>query len=178
MSDLAQHYADTPGAEPLLGINRSKHVPYSCELKITPIHGKRQEVAHDLEKLSNLAEAALVDVSCLATDGISFDFTRPVAYTPQFANKSARLTFHGHLCRLDDPDTFVKAPVGERIVINTGEFKTGQDASRQNNRIPDAQLNSLVSDFKAIIESATGLTVQRLEVARVIYGRGGFHFPA
>jgi hypothetical protein len=167
-----------PGAPPHL-ITKYAHVPFTCFLRITPLRpAKREETIREVEKNIAFVESVL-DNLCGAGSGsdgtLSFDYTKPVAYTPQFGDKTARLSFNGHICRRD---AFAKTPVGERIVVNAGQFWVGPGASNASNRQPDVQLDSVVADFKAIIEAATGLVVIRLEVARYIYGAGGTTFPS
>lgn len=170
--------SDTPGAPAIYGTNRKKHVPYSCWLRVEPLPGKRFERIRDIEKQANNVETALAGIECEAgTEDLPFDFTKPVAFTRQFGNKPARLSFEGHLCVLIAPNTIPKAIIGESTVVNAGEFKTGYGAAHRADRFPDPELDDLVKDFKDLIETTTGLTVIRLEVARVIYGLGGFHFP-
>lgn len=177
MSELALNYADTPGAQPLLGAAREKHISYSAHLRVTPIRGKRFEVIRNLEQIANDVQLDLSNIDC-GTIGFSFDFTEPVAFTHQFANKPARINFYGHICKLVGPDeTFTKTPVGTRTIVHSGQFKTGPGASTRPRRQPNTQLDTLVAEFKDTIEAATALTMFRLELARVIYGDGGFHFP-
>lgn len=164
--------SDYPGAHTLTGSNRYFHVPFSCFLRIVPIRGKRFETVHDEEKAADWAEQQL-EAIC-SSEGLVFDFTKPVAFTPQFGDKTARLSFHGHACR---KTSFTKTPIGERRVINTGEYKTGPGAANASNRIPDPELDTLCKELKAQIETATGYEVIRLELARFIYGVGGEHFP-
>lgn len=161
----------------LLSLSANKHVPYSCWLRVDPIPGKRFERIRDLEYVANSVESILDAIVCEAgTEDLSFDVTKPIAFTRQFGNKPARLSFSGHLCALIPPDIFTKLPVGEQTVVNAGEIKTGPSINRSG-RTTTSQLNTLVLNFKNLIETNTNLTVIRLEVARVIYGLGGFHFP-
>lgn len=169
--------ADTTNiAQAILGTNKDKHIPFSAYLRIISIRGKRFEIIRDIETIANQVEL-LLDGICGSSDGVSFDYTKPVAFTPQFGNKQARLSFHGHICKITNPDTFIKTPVGTRTIVNCGEFKTGASSANGSNRQPDPQLDLLASDFKILIEATTGLTMFKLDIARVIYGLGGFHFP-
>lgn len=166
--------ADTPGAPAILGTNREKHVPYTVYLEVDVLKGKRFERIRDLEKQANEVEDSLETIECDGTAGVSFDFTKPVALTRQYGDIPPRLSFHGHICYRS---SFTKTPVGERTVISAGEFKTGPGASNRSNRTPDPELDQVASEFKNLIETATGYAMQRLELARFIYGRGGVHFP-
>jgi hypothetical protein len=166
--------ADTPGAPAVLGTNREKHVPYTVYLNVNVQKGKRFERIRDLKRKANEIEDDLETIECDGTTNISFDFTKPVAFTRQYGDIPPRFSFHGHICHRS---SFVKAPVGERVVINSGEYKTGPGASNRSNRVPDTELDQIASAFKDLIETTTGCTMQRLELARYIYGRGGVHFP-
>ena len=169
--------ADTTNVfQAVLGTSKDKHVPFSAYLRVVPIRGKRFEIIRDMETIANQVEM-LLDGICGSSEGVSFDYTKPVAFTPQFGNKQARLSFHGHICKIANPSTFTKTPVGLRTVISGGEYKIGASASNASNRQPDPQLDQLASDFKALIEATTGLTMFKLDIANVIYGLGGFHFP-
>jgi hypothetical protein len=170
--------SDIPGVSPPAATASKKHVAFTCFLRVEPLPGKRWERIRDIEQMANDTEALLETIACDdGSYGLSFDFTKPVAFTRQFGNKQARLSFHGHYCALLPPETFTKTPVGERTVVNAGEFKTGPGASRRPTRETDPSMDTLVKELKDLIESTTGLTVTRLEFARVIYGAGGFHFP-
>ena len=83
-------------------------------------------------------------------------------------------------------EDFIKQPVGTRLVINSGEFKTGPSSHNAVTRVPSTILNDSASEIKELLESISGVEVMRLEVAGVIYGKdsrssssrgAGFHFP-
>ena len=164
--------SDAPESPVFPGI--LKHVPFSCFLSASVFPGKRFARVRDFEEQVSDIESSLEILCDSASEEISFDFTKPVAYTRQFGDTPPRFSFSGHICSRTD---FPKIPHGERTVISAGEFKTGPAASDSPSRVPPAALNTIVSDFKSLIEVTTGLLVVRLEVARVIYGQGGFHFP-
>jgi hypothetical protein len=162
-------FSEAPGKA--FHIPFTRYVPFTAFLKSTPIRGKRFETYRDLEKEANAIEDALA--AMCGTSDIT-DIAQPIKFTPQFGNKSARFTIHGHAC---GRNTFTKAPVGERRVINAGEYKTGIGAANNSNRIPDPELDTLVSSLKSTIETATGHSITRIELADFIYGEGGVHFP-
>ena len=151
---------------------REKHVPFSCFLEASVFPGKRFARVRDFEEQHADLETVLESV-CSSSDDPVFDFTKPVAYTRQFGDKPPRFSFHGHLCVRTD---FPKLPHGERQVISAGVILTGPSTNRAT-LTPPAELDTIVKDFRALLEAATGLPVIRLEVARVIYGQGGFHLP-
>jgi hypothetical protein len=166
--------SDAPGTIPR-GASRDVYVPFSCYLRIVPIRGKRFETVFDAQKMAATVEHNL-DVLCAhsGSEDLVFDYTKPIAYTPQFGDKTAQLSFHGNCCRRD---SFTKLPVGERLVINDGQFKTGAGASNASNRIPNPELDVLASDFIALVQQITGLEVIKLDLNGYIYGAGGTHIP-
>jgi len=154
--------------------NKWKYVPFTCFLRITPPGTKHFEIVRAAEKQAAIVQAQLEDF-CGASDENVFDFTRPVAYTPQFGQKTARLSFSGNLCRRL---TFTKTPVGQRYVDMDDGVVYGPGAANAANSIPDTELDDIVRDFKLQVESLTNLQVIRIVAAGFIYGQGGVHFPA
>ena len=110
---MISHRSSThPGNRPYVQ-NRHKHVPFTAFLKITPTRGKRFETINDAEKMANAVENEL-ETFCNSSQGdLPFAYGIPVGVTPQFGNKTARITVNGFACRRDD---FTKEPVGERSV--------------------------------------------------------------
>jgi hypothetical protein len=165
--------SDTPGVTQ--AYRQYVYVPFSVQLRVDPIRGKRFEIIRDLEIQANLLETLLESICNSTTDGeIDFDYTKPIAFTPQYGNKPARFSFHGHLCRRN---SFPKDHLGSRTIISDSQYKTGDWAANQSNKTPDNELNNITHDFKTLIESTTSLTVIKLEIAGLIYGNGGIHFP-
>jgi hypothetical protein len=166
--------SDSPLQRSLYGANESKFIPFTAFVKINPISGKRFETWRDMERIQDEVETLIETICDNSTgDTNTFDFAKPIAFTPAFGNKPARLTIHGNACvRTTAP----KEPVGERYVDNNGSW-LGPAASNNSNREPDAELDSIVTSLKNSIETNTGLTIYRMEVANFIYGVGGVHFP-
>jgi len=164
-----QRLSEAPGSPPHTSLDR--FVPYSAQLRARPIRGRRFETIRDLEKEADRISSAL---QSLCGTGVDFDVTDPVAYTRQFGNKGARFSFHGNACV---QMSFTGSPVGTRTVVNAGEFKTGVGAANASNTVLDPELDTLVKSMKDDIETATGVTVDRIQLANVIYGRNGYHFP-
>jgi hypothetical protein len=134
--------------------------------------GKRFEMIRDLEKQANFVEDDL-DLLNSETAGISFDFAKPVKFTFQFANKTARLTIHGNVTGLTRLD---KVPLEEVLVINSGEFKRGTGSATAPRREPTAELDTAVFELKTLLETIVE-EVSRIDIAGFIYGEGGSHFP-
>lgn len=167
---MATRLSDTPMAENL-NLRSGVLVPFTAYLKADPAAGKERLVAYrDMQKMSAWIEDIL---STPCTDGVEMDFAKPVAFTPQFGQKTARFTVHGHAC---NRDTFAKQPI-ESVNVDHNEILTGYDASNKWNGIPKAALDSVCTEIKNRIESLTNLTVYRLDVAGFIYGEKGVHFP-
>lgn len=152
--------------------NKWKYVPFTCFLRITPSGTKHSEIVRAAEKQAAAVQSQL---ESFCGDGNVFDFTKPIAYTPQFGQKTARLSFSGNLCRRL---TFTKTPVGQRYVDTDAGIVYGPGAANAANSIPDPELDEIVKDFKAQVELLTGLAVIRVVAAGFIYGQGGVHFPA
>ena len=148
---------------------RYKHVPFTAFMKVVPIRGKRFETIRDLEIQGNLIEGIL-DNLCDGTGEIVFDYTKPVAFTPQYGDKPARFSFNGHICRRE---TFEKLFLGQ---ATTDTNQTGF-AYNNSNYNTTATFNTIVYNFKNLLESNVGLDLIRLEVAGYIFGQGGAHFP-
>lgn len=159
--------------------NTAVFVPFTAFLRIEPIQGKRSEVVRDMQKKAAYVENALEDLCQGAGTGTDaeeteFDFAKPVAYTPAFGDKPARLTIHGHACRRT---SFTKTPVGNIEYDNDGVEVTGVAAGNPSNRTPSTDLKNLCRALKAALESASGFTCYRLELAGYIFGLTGTHFP-
>lgn len=166
---MSTRLSEAPGNPPQPWLGR--HIPFTAYIRVIPIKGKRFETYRDLEKESDRVLDALQNIC--SSDDLVVDIANPVAFTPKFGDKHARLTITGHACFRD---TFAKEPVGEHLVINCGEYKSGTGASNNANRVPDSEVDALANELKLQIESATVTEVTRIEVARVIYGEGGLHF--
>ena len=150
-----------------------KHVPFTAFLRIVPIRGKRFETVRDMEKLALTVEGQIENI-CASTELIAFDYAKPIAFTPQFGDKTARLTIHGHACIRA---TFTPTPVGLQTVDNSDGILTGYGSGNASNRIPDTDVMFIATELKNAFEAATSLPVYRLEVAGFIFGVGGLTFP-
>jgi hypothetical protein len=169
--------SDMPGAYSTVW--DGKHIPFTIYLRAN-VHGrKRQEKYSDLQKYSAYIESLLENVCTVSGSSgstlYSFDFTKPVAFTNKFAGYPYRFTINGHACRRD---TFTKTPVGQRIVINDNQFKTGPGAANASNKVPDADVNIVANELKTVFESLTGLSVLGIRVANYRLGyKSGTHMP-
>lgn len=149
-------------------------VPFIAFLKADPPAGlgKRIEKYRWFSLHSTLLESQL-DTTC-NSEGIVFDFAKPVAFTPQFGQNTARFTVTGNLCH---KDSWINRPLNETNVDYENGILTGYDASNKSNEIPRAVLDSTAKSFKKLLETITGLQVIKLDIANYIYGIKGSHFP-
>jgi hypothetical protein len=158
--------------------NPYKFVPFTAFLRIEPVQGKRMERYFDMQKAAAYVETSLDDF-CNSTEDKFLEFAKPIAFTPAFGNKPARLTIHGHACRRIG---FTKYPTGEHTLDYDGTRLTGGGCGNSANRIPDPDLDTICMELKNGFEniSINGLNLQalRIEVAGFIYGQGGLTFPA
>jgi hypothetical protein len=168
--------SDLPGTTPR-GILKDKFVPFTAFLQADPIGGKRFETVRSLErqaaKIENDLELLCDSDSTDPVDPV-FDYTIPIAFTPQFGDFGPRFTVSGHACRRD---TFTKTPVGERDVIVAGERKTGPGAANAWSSNSDPELEALAKELRDLLEGTTGLKVFRMDLNGYIFGRKGVHFP-
>lgn len=160
----------------LRGPGSRQFLPFTAFVPVVPSlgFGKRFEMVRDLEKQANFVEDDL-DLLDSDTAGLSFDFAKPVKFTFQFGNKTARLTIHGNVTGLTRLD---KVPLEEVLLIHSGEFKRGYGSATAPRREPTAELDVAVFELKALLESLPSVDeVSRIEIADFIYGEGGSHFP-
>lgn len=159
----------------LRGPGSRQFIPFTVFARVVPNLGlgRRFEMVRDLEKQADLVED---DLDTLDSDSaeISFDFATPVAFTPQFADKTARLTIHGNVTGLTLLD---KRPIDDVTVDFNGGARTGQGSATAPRRVPTTELDAAVTELKILLEAIVD-DIFRIEIAGFIYGQGGLHFPA
>jgi hypothetical protein len=165
--------SDSPGSPPT-GVLADKHVPFTAFLRANPILGKRQETYESLKRESAILETLLENVCGGATYTISFDFAKPIAFTPQFGDKPYRFTVTGHACKRT---TFDKNVVGTRWVDADNRGIQGPAAANKSNETPSSDVNDVAKELVMILETTTGLQVYKLTVAGYIFGEKGAHIP-
>ena len=181
---MATLLSDTPLAPNILTWQSvGVFVPFTAFLKVTvptSLYGQRIATYRYMEKMSAQVESAL-DTVCLGSEGPTageagtiFDFAKPVAFTPQFGNKTARLTITGHACKAHK---FVNEPLNEVLVDNESGELTGYDASNKSNAVPNAAVDTLAKNLRLTIEAVTGFQVIELTVANYHYGYRGTTLP-
>lgn len=161
-----------------------KFIPFTAFIRITPIASdKRMEIIRDIEEIANKVED---DIKELYTNNtivnVLFDHAHPVKYTPQFGDKTARITIHGNYrsdisSNYTSNDSFVKQHKEDRLVIQGGEFKTGYGAHNAAFQETSDKFETAVLEIMDVLSEDLNLTPYRLEISGIIYGIGGRHFP-
>jgi hypothetical protein len=167
--------SDAPGKPPLNQKLEGKFVPFTIFLKADPFPGNRSEKIKYLERQAARIEDQLEDFCDTGSDpNLTFDFAKPVAFTVQFGEQTARYTVTGHVCKRA---SFTKLPFGEQLVVSDNREQTGIGAGNASNIEPAAEVNIIAENLKDDFETATGLEVIRVEIAGYIYGFKGVHIP-
>jgi hypothetical protein len=162
---------DMPGTK-VPRIWAEKFVPFTAFLKADPISGiHRFESIRDLQRKAALIEEQLETVC--GSESVTFDFSRPIAYTPQFGKQTARFTVNGNAC---SRVSFTAEPINPLTVDADNKGLTGPGTAN-GRAIPSTDLNNIATELRTQLEAATGLKVIRLKVAGYIYGFKGVHFP-
>ena len=158
----------------LRGFGSRQFIPFTAFARVIPNlgFGRRFEMVRDIEKQADLVEDELDSLDSDSA-GISFDFAKPVLFTHQFADKTARLTIHGNVTGLTVLD---KNPIEDVTIDFNGGARIGQGSATAPRRTPTAELNAAVTELKALLETIVD-GIFRIEIAGFIYGRGGLHFP-
>ena len=163
--------SDWPGTR-VPRIWAEKFIPFTAFLKADPIVGVRRfESIRDFEKQSALIEQQLLTVC--GSETVTFDFSIPIAFTPQFGKQTARFTVNGNAC---SQPSFTAEPVNPLTVDADNQGLTGPGTANGRDT-PSTNLDNIATLLKAQLEAATGLRVFRLKVAGFIYGFKGVSFP-
>lgn len=170
-------------------------VPFTAYAKIVPERGdgKRWELRRSRERIAYLVHNDLVNnltvgniahpggdgVWGLAEDASSLSLDiNTVAVKPQMGQDPDLVTIVGFY----DGDA-AKVPYSEISVIHAGETRTGPLAGAPGWRADLGPSANSVVEVKALKTALTAaitsvsIEIVRIEIAGVIYGRGGFHFP-
>lgn len=176
----------------------SKHVPFTAYIRVVPSRGtgKRLEYWRDLQKIAKFVYDNLEDDSdlTLAKPGggqhISFSgvgsggwggLANGTAIKPQIGESPAQLMITGFYSLSSST-----SPVHpDKPVLHTGSYETGVGGAHGWSANPTSSLDTDAKNLKSKIESAvTSVSVTvpdwyvyRLDIAGVIYGDRGFHFP-
>jgi len=151
-----------------------KHVPFTALLRSNPVRGTRSEMRREFEILSERIEEILESLCSNSNEDITFDFSKPVAYTPQFGNYTARFTINGHACKRR---TFTALPVGEQQIDCDNKLQIGNGAGNAANMIPSVELDAVAHEVVTALETAIGLHVFKIKIAGYDYGFKGTTIP-
>jgi hypothetical protein len=159
-------------------VDAEYHVPFTAYLKIAPARGKREEIRRYYEILSERIEQVLETFcgnAASAGEYISFDFSTPVAWTPQFGNATARFTINGHACKRKK---FTSLPVGQQQIDADNNLQIGNGAGNAANMTPSTTLDAVAKEVVEALEVALGLKVFKIKVAGYNYGLKGTTIPS
>ena len=108
--------ADNTFVPSLRGPQAIKFVPFTVFARIIPDpgFGRRFETVRSMERIADSAEDVLRTLQESNTDDSRFDFAYPVKSTPQFGDKTARITIHGNA---DLAGNFTKLPMEEKLLM-------------------------------------------------------------
>ena len=156
---------------------RPPYVPFKAFSRIVPIEGRRMEVLRDFERMADRVEAALTAISVNSAGDPTLIIASPVAFTPQFGNKTARLTVVGFIkdelkSKADRTDATFDHDNG----VTSGQLGGPNMARTTPTSETDASAKYLRDLLEASSSDLTG-NVYKLEYAGAIYGEGGRSFP-
>lgn len=167
-------------------------IPFTAYARVTPERGKgkRFEAIRSLERIAHLIYVDLVGHFAgntsspggdgtwgliSSTDSLSQD-SNIVAVKPQFGQDPDMVTIVGFY------NGTGSVPYRENVLLHGGQYVSGPDGA-SGVRVADVPSTTSVADVKALktaLEVAVthaSMTIIKIEVAGVTYGRGGFHFP-
>lgn len=173
----------------------TKYVPFVAHIRVVPIRGKRFEYVRDLQKIGVRVYDELITDSdlTLATPGggqhASYGGTNGagwggyaggLAVKPQMGQIPAQLEITGFIASSAAND-----PVHpDTQLFHTGSAQEGQTGNHGWDANPTSALSTLATSIKTKIETAvtavlgsTDWNVFRLDVAGVVFGDKGYHFP-
>lgn len=168
----------------VLNPNTTSFVPFRAYLREVPVEGggRRWTQIRDLQKTAHIIETELV--------AAGWNIARPVAFKPQFGNKTAEIVLNGFVGR-PDADYPVEAQTttvniihtgtvpGEKTALVTkdpgsGNLSYGQEPSDNVESLAFAIQNALTLDSTYIGESAI---IERLEVNGIMFGLNARTMP-
>lgn len=173
----------------------SRWVPFTAHMRVVPERGSRTTHVRSLQKIaSDVYDELVVDTDLsLATPGggqhKSYGpqlggmggMVAGTAVKPQMGQTPAQLQLTGFITTSTDNDP----PVPDATVIHAGETMTGYKGNHHWDSLPESGTNTLVTAIRTKLETALTAAlggsadwkVFRIEVAGVVYGDRGQHFP-
>lgn len=158
------------------GASAQRFVPFTVFARIVPDPGlgKRFEFVRSQEEIGNRIEDALETIS--PAPSTSFEFAKPTKTTPAFANTPARVTINGNIQVASG--SIPKAPSGTHAVVSSSKILTGPGSGHAANIVPSTELDTILISLKTTLEASTSLLdIFRIDLAGIIYGKGGRSFP-
>lgn len=173
----------------------SKFMPFTAHIRVVPSRGtgKRFESIRDLQKIATQVYDELENTNDLAiaspgggqhqsfrgNSGLS-GATNGTAVKPQIGENPAQLMITGFLTSTDK-----NYPVHDRKpVIHAGSYQTGIGGGYGWVTNPTTTADDYVKTIKTKLETAVDevlgsddWNIFRIDVAGIVYGDGGYHFP-
>lgn len=174
----------------------SRWVPFTAHIRVVPARGTRTTYIRDLQKIaSNVYDEIVTDTDLsIASPGggqqRSYSgyqsgglgtMVDGMAIKPQMGQTPAQLHIAGFIT-----STAKNAiPVTEATVFHAGETVTGYRGNHHWDSLPTTATNTLVTEIKdkldtamtSVLGASADWKVFRIEVAGVMYGDRGMHFP-
>ena len=166
-------------------------IPFSACLRVVPYSGGGRRLAstRNLQLLAKFVEDDLV--------AAEWNIAIPVAYKPQYGNTSAQITLEGFVERDEESGTTAPpadvpnfAPVADVQIMANGTIPGEKTALVTGNvggslswgQNTTATLDTLVSEIVAALKADSVMidevvTIDRITVMGVAYGRGGRSLP-
>lgn len=172
-----------------------KQVPFTAHVRVVPnrANGKRFEYVRDLQKIATQVYSELeadAELALAAPGGGQHQSyhgsggwsgaTNAMAVKPQIGQFPAQLMITGYI-ETDTPNT---PPVPNKTIIHTGTADTGYGGSAPWSVNPVTATDTLAKSLKTKLDVAVNAVlgssdwdVYKIDVAGVMYGHGGYHFP-
>lgn len=173
-----------------------KFIPFTAHVRVVPSrgNGKRFEYIRDLQKIATLVYTELdadADLSIASPGGGQHQSyrglsgwsgaTNATAVKPQIGQNPAQLMITGFLSSTDNNE-----PVHpNKPVLHTGSYQEGVGGDHGWSANPTSTADGYATSLKTKVDAAVNAVlggsadwnIFRLDVAGIIYGDGGYHFP-
>ena len=153
------------------------YVQFKAFVRIVPLEGKRFETIRDMERIADRVEDAIRSFLSVPVDEPLISIATPVAFTPQFGDKTARLTITGYV----QEAALLRADRTDATLDHDNQVMSGQLGGPNMARtVPVADVETAVKSLKALLEAASLDVVghiYKMEYGGCVYGEGGRSFP-
>lgn len=173
----------------------AKFIPFTVHVRVVPDRGfgKRFENIRDLQKIATQVYSELdsdADLEIASPGGGQHQSfkglggwsgaTNAMAAKPQIGESPAQLMIAGFLSSTDNNN-----PVHpDKPVIHTGDYQEGVGGGHGWTANPTTAADGYATTIKGKVETAVTAilgsadwNVFRIDVAGIVYGDGGYHFP-